>query len=42
MTAPRGCPGIRPRTWAALLLAWLAVLTVLLGLAWLVVGWLTS
>jgi hypothetical protein len=42
MTAPRGCPGIRPRTWVLLFLAGLAVWTVLAGLTWLVVGWLAS
>ena len=42
MTAHRGCPGIRPRTWVLLFLASFASWTVLAGLAWLVAGWLAS
>jgi len=42
MITPRGCPGIRPRTWALLFLAGLASWAVLAGLAWLVAGWLAS
>lgn len=42
MTAPRGCPGIRPRIWALLILAGLTLWTVIAGIAGLLVGWLTS
>jgi len=40
MTASRDWPSIR--TWVALILAGLALWTVLAGLTWLVVGWLAS
>jgi hypothetical protein len=42
VTAPRRCPGIRPGTWALLILAGFVSWTVLAGLTWLVVGWLAS
>ena len=42
MTAPHGCPGIRPRIWALLFLVGLAAWVVVGVLAWLVVGWLAS
>jgi len=42
MTAPRGCSGIRPRTWALPVLAGLTSWAALAIAVWLLAGWWTS